>query len=510
MRFEGRGLSYAEFADSIRQAAGGLIERGLQPGDRVGVCLEKGFETVIALFAAAAAGGVFVPINPLLKPSQVGYILRDCDVSVLVTSGFRLEHLRDELNQSSNLSTVICVGDAAEGTGRTSSISILPWRDLSAADGMRLPAGNCQADDVAAILYTSGSTGLPKGVMVSHRNLCVGAESVATYLENDENDRVLSVLPLSFDAGLSQLTTAFHAGACCVLVNYLVPRDIVRICASEAITGITGVPPLWIQLAQLDWPDEAGAGLRYFANTGGHMPRATLDRLRAIFPNAKPFLMYGLTEAFRSTFLDPTEVDRRPDSIGKAIPNAEILVSRPDGSLCKPGEVGELVHCGPLVSLGYWNDPARTAERFRPRPGSNEAGSSQELAVWSGDSVRADEEGYLYFVGRRDDMIKTSGYRVSPTEVEEVGYASGLVGEAVALGIAHPTLGQAIVIVATAPADGKLDAGGLLALYRRELPGFMVPHRIVERDALPRNTNGKIERKSLVAELADLFKEYGG
>lgn len=507
LQFEGSGLSYAEFADAVRQAAAGLIGRGLKPGDRVAVYLEKSFETVIALLATAAAGGVFVPVNPLLKPPQVGYILRDCDVRFLLTSGFRLESLRDELNKGSNLDAVVCVGDAVETTDHVSSVSILPWRDLLAGDDVRLPAASRQADDVAAILYTSGSTGSPKGVMVSHRNLCVGAQSVAAYLENDETDRVLSVLPLSFDAGLSQLTTALHAGACCVLMNYLLPKDIVRICARENITGITGVPPLWIQLAHLDWADKAGGGLRYFANTGGHMPRTTLDRLRTLFPNAKPFLMYGLTEAFRSTYLDPAEVDRRPDSIGKAIPNAEILVVRPDGSLCKPGEVGELVHCGPLVSLGYWNDSVRTAERFRPRPGSNAVGSSQELAVWSGDSVRADEEGYLYFVGRRDDMIKTSGYRVSPTEVEEVAYASGLVGEAVALGITHPTVGQAIVMAATAPADGKLDADALLALYRRELPGFMVPHRIVERDALPRNANGKIERKSLAAEFADLFTE---
>lgn len=507
LRFEGGGLNYTQFAAVIRQAAAGLVALGLNPGDRVAVYLEKGFESVIALLAAAAAGGVFVPINPLLKPQQVGYILRDCDVRVLVTSGLRLGSLRAELSNGSDLGTVVRVGDEIENTDTASPYLILPWDDFLAVEGGGNQTYGRQADDVAAILYTSGSTGSPKGVMVSHRNLCVGAQSVATYLENNGNDRLLSVLPLSFDAGLSQLTTAFYAGACCVLVNYLVPKDIVRICASEKITGITGVPPLWIQLAQLKWPAEVGEGLRYFANTGGHMPRTTLGRLRAIFPNAKPFLMYGLTEAFRSTYLDPAEVDRRPDSIGKAIPNAEILVARPDGSLCEPGEVGELVHCGPLVSLGYWNDPARTAERFRPRPGSDDSRPDTELAVWSGDSVRADEEGFLYFVGRRDDMIKTSGYRVSPTEVEEIAYASGLVGEAAALGIAHPTLGQAILVAATPPPGDKLDADALLVLYRRELPGFMVPHRIVEHDRLPRNANGKIERKTLAAEYARLFTE---
>ncbi|MCZ6763419.1 MAG: acyl-CoA ligase (AMP-forming), exosortase A system-associated [Alphaproteobacteria bacterium] len=507
LRFDGGSLSYAEFTDAIRRAAAGLVELGLNPGDRVAIYLEKGFEAVTALFAAVAADGVFVPINPLLKPQQVEYILRDCDVRVLVTSALRLESLRAELSKGSDLDTVVLIGDTVEDAFTDLPFSILLWPDAMAIENRRASVIRRQADDVAAILYTSGSTGSPKGVMVSHRNLCVGAQSVATYLENNESDRLLSVLPLSFDAGLSQLTTAFYAGACCVLVNYLLPRDIVRICASERITGITGVSPLWIQLAQLEWPSEASDTLRYFANTGGHMPRATLDRLRDIFPKAKPFLMYGLTEAFRSTYLNPDEVDRRPDSIGKAIPNAEILVARPDGSLCEPGEIGELVHCGPLVALGYWNDPARTAERFRPRPGLDAASPDEELAVWSGDFVRADDEGFLYFIGRRDDMIKTSGYRVSPTEVEEVAYTSGLVGEAVALGIAHPVLGQAIVVAATSPPGGRLDVDALLALYRRELPGFMVPHRIVERAALPRSANGKIERKALAVEFAQLFSE---
>ena len=184
------------------------------------------------------------------------------------------------------------------------------------------------------------------------------------------------------------------------------------------------------------------------------MPRSTLGKLRAIFPQAKPYLMYGLTEAFRSTYLDPAEVDRRPDSIGKAIPNAEILVVRPDGTPCDPGEEGELVHRGALVAMGYWNDPERTAERFRPAPGRDGAITTTELAVWSGDIVKADEEGFLYFVGRNDEMIKTSGYRVSPTEIEEVAYATGLVRDAVALGVEDPRLGQRIVLVVS-PAHGR-------------------------------------------------------
>lgn len=507
MRFSGSGLSYAELATEIRRAQSGLMALGLKPGERVGVYLEKNFETVTAMFAAAAAGAAFVPINPLLKPRQVGYILRDCNVRALVTSLPRLDSLREELGECPDIGTVILVGDTANGAADTnSSFSTSSWADLTA--GEESPAiVPRDAGDMAAILYTSGSTGSPKGVVVSHQNLCVGAKSVASYLENNSDDRLLSVLPLSFDAGLSQLTTAFAAGACCVLMNYLLPQDVMKICAAEKITGITGVPPLWIQLAQLNWTDEANSSIRYFANTGGHMPRPTLERLRTNFPHAKPYLMYGLTEAFRSTYLDPAEVDRRLDSMGKAIPNAEILVVRSDGTPCDAEEVGELVHCGPLVSLGYWNDPERTAQRFRPRPGQAASDPDAEIAVWSGDFVRRDEDGFLYFVGRRDDMIKTSGYRVSPTEIEEIAYASGLIGEAIALGIPHPKLGQAIVLVATPPAEGDLDTDALLTCYRQDMPIFMVPRQIVVRDVLHRNANGKLDRTAVATELADLFAE---
>jgi acyl-CoA ligase (AMP-forming) (exosortase A-associated) len=355
--------------------------------------------------------------------------------------------------------------------------------------------------DMAAILYTSGSTGKPKGVVLSHRNLIVGAESVSSYLGNNADDVILSVLPLSFDAGFSQLTTAFSVGAHVVLMNYLLPGDIVRLCAKHSVTGLTCVPPLWIQIANETWPAETAAHLRYFANTGGRMPKPTLDTLRRHFPNAAPYLMYGLTEAFRSTYLDPTEVDRRPNSIGKAIPNAEILVVRPDGSRCGPGEEGELVHRGALVAMGYWNDPARTFERFRPVPGQEQAWRTPELAVYSGDTVVTDEEGFLYFVGRRDEMIKTSGYRVSPNEVEEAAFSTGLVRDAVAIGVDDKALGQRIVLIASPAGAQTLDVEKLLACMKRQLPRYMVPSSVVATDAIPRSPNGKYDRVKLRQEL---------
>jgi acyl-CoA synthetase (AMP-forming)/AMP-acid ligase II len=293
-----------------------------------------------------------------------------------------------------------------------------------------------------------------------------------------------------------------------VLLNYLLPRDVLDALKKERVTGLTAVPPLWIQLAQLKWPDGVDEHLRYIANTGGRMPRETLAQLRRHLPRTKPFLMYGLTEAFRSTYLPPSEVDRRPDSIGKAIPNAEILVLREDGASCEPNEPGELVHRGALVGMGYWNDAEKTAERYRPLA-SGVAGREQglvlpEIAVFSGDTVRMDEEGFLYFVGRRDEMIKTSGYRVSPTEVEEALYATRRVGEAAAFGIAHASLGQVIVVSVTPLPGESVDVDALLAQCRRDLPAYMVPAIVdVRSESLPRNPNGKINRRALAVEYAE-------
>ena len=485
-------ISYAELWRDAQAFAGGLGQVGLERGERVGIFLDKRIETVVSIFGTSAGGGVFVPINPVLRPKQVAYILGDCGVRVLVTTAERYALIRDELAGCPALEHVIVLGGASEPGLRT-------WDEFLGAGDAGEPAAIDV--DMAAILYTSGSTGKPKGVVLSHRNLLTGGASVSQYLGNHRDDCILAALPLSFDAGFSQLTTAFTVGAHVVLVNYLLPADVVRLCVRHQVTGLTCVPPLWIQLADQQWPAEATRSLRYFANTGGRMPRATLDRLRAIFPDAEPYLMYGLTEAFRSTYLDPAEVDRRPDSIGKAIPNAEILVVREDGSPCAPGEEGELVHRGALVAMGYWGDPERTGERFRPAPGREDGICTTEIAVWSGDVVVADEDGFLYFVSRRDEMIKTSGYRVSPTEIEEVVYGTGLVRDAVALGVDDPRIGQHIVL-AVSPANGNdLLPEALLSELKRQLPLYMVPKHIVVRPTLPRSPNDKFDRNLLRQEL---------
>lgn len=502
-------VTYAQLGQLVARVAAGLRRLGLAKGDRVGVYLDKRIETVAAMFGTSAAGGVVVPINPLLRARQVGHILADCRPHVLVTTPARAALLAEQLATSGAVRHLVVV-DPETGAGPDQTRTV-DWESFTRAEPAAVESGSAGTaavdsvgidTDPAAIFYTSGSTGQPKGVVVSHRNLLVGAESVATYLENSSDDVILAALPLSFDAGFSQLTTGFHAGAHVVLVNYLVPGDVVRHCAEHGVTGLTAVPPLWIQLADQPWPPEATRRLRYFANTGGRMPKTVLDKLRTIFPAAKPFLMYGLTEAFRSTYLDPSQVDARPDSIGKAIPNAEVLVVRADGSLCDPGEPGELVHRGALVSLGYWNDPVRTAERFRPAPGRDPHLCTTELAVWSGDTVVRDNEGFLYFVGRDDEMVKTSGYRVSPTEIEEVAYASGPVRDAVALGVDDDRLGQHIVLVVAPTAGERLDPDLLHRRLRKQLPLYMVPKQIVVREYLPRSPNGKFDRQRIRQELA--------
>ncbi len=473
-------ISYAALWQATQAFGQALGRLDLPRHTRIGIWLDKRTEAVIASFGASVAGCVFVPINPLLKPEQVAYILRDCDVRLLLTGPASVPIAGPVLHE---------------------------WSAFLLQGGCSRPAAT--ELDMAAILYTSGSTGRPKGVVLSHRNLVAGAKSVASYLGNHPGDSLLAVLPLSFDAGFSQLTTAFHAGARVVLLNYLMPRDIVKALEREQITGMTAVPPLWIQLAGLKLPESIAKHLRYFANTGGHMPRQTLDMLRQQLPDSAPYLMYGLTEAFRATYLPPEEVERRPDSMGRAIPDNEVFVLREDGSECAADEPGELVQRGPLVAMGYWNDAAKTAERFRPLPAAlrPEGLMLPEIAVYSGDTVRRDAEGFLYFVGRRDEMIKTSGYRVSPGEVEEEVHATGLVRECAAFGVPHPVLGAAIVLAAC-PAPGT-DAAALLAALKPRCPAWQLPAHIALSDApLPRNANGKIDRKQLADEFATLFERH--
>ena len=507
-------VPYAVLAQLIQRVAQGLCGLGLQKQDRVAIYLPKRVETVATCFGTSLAGGVFVPVNPLLKAPQVGHILRDSGATVLLTSADRLADLSHEVSQASSIRHIVIVGADQRPDRLAGAIESLLWQDL--LDGAAGRTHRVIDRDIVSILYTSGSTGRPKGVVLSHANMVTGARSVAEYLENRPDDRLLAVLPFSFDYGFSQLTTAFLVGASVTLIDHLFAKDVISAVERDRITGLAAVPPLWIQLADLAWPRGITEHLRYITNSGGRMPRATLEKLRAALPATRPFLMYGLTEAFRGTYLPPDQLDRRPDSIGQAIPNAEIVVVRPDGSACAPNEPGELVQRGSLVALGYWNDPAKTAERFKPAPGQQSELPLTEMAVWSGDTVRMDDDGFLYFVGRRDEMIKSSGYRISPTEVEEVVYASGKVSDAVAVGAPHPALGEAIVLVAAPPSpenpaaavawDPTLATAALLDHCRAQMPGYMVPARIEWLEVLPRNPNGKFDRPAIAALYRSVFE----
>ncbi|ATE67176.1 acyl-CoA ligase (AMP-forming), exosortase A system-associated [Rhizorhabdus dicambivorans] len=455
-----------------------LLAQGLAPGDRVASWLSKQRLACLLPLAAARAGLVHVPVNPLLKHPQVAHILADSGAKLLIAGRGRANTLEP--------------GDRPQGC------ALLIDEEAGAAlldgDDVLVPSV-ADPDELVAILYTSGSTGRPKGVMLSHANLWLGAVSVADYLGLEPDDRTLALLPLSFDYGQNQLLSTWAAGGCVHPLDYLTPRDVVRAVGKHGITTLAGVPPLWIQLAESDWPPESVAPLRRLTNTGGRMSVPLVRRLRALFPQARLFSMYGLTEAFRSTYLDPGLIDAHPDSIGGAIPFAEILVVRPDGSIAADGEPGELVHAGPLVAQGYWDDAERTAQRFRPAPAASAYGGT---AVWSGDTVVRDAEGLLRFVGRDDEMIKSSGNRISPTEIEEAAVASGAAAEAVALGLPDERLGQAILLYARPLGDGAKTR--LIDWFKRNLPGFMQPARVVWRDELPRNANGKLDRAALRAE----------
>lgn len=458
----GETLSYAALDEVVGRMADRLLALGMKPGDRVAAWIGKTRLACMAPLACARAGLVHVPINPVLRRAQAEHILADSGARLLIANRARLETLEARAEQ------VV----AAE-----------EWVDGDRA----LPPGTAAPDDLAALLYTSGSTGRPKGVMLSHANLWLGSVSVAHYLGLSASDRTLCVLPLAFDYGQNQLLSTWYAGGQAIAFDYLLPRDVVRAVERSGATVLAGVPPLWVQLAEQEWGG-AGASLRTVTNSGGHMPEPLVRKLRTLFPEVRLHLMYGLTEAFRSASLDPALVDEKPDAVGTAIPFSEISVRRTDGSEAAAGEEGELVHAGPLVAHGYWNDPERTAQRFR------------EGAVWSGDRAVVGTDGLLRIRGRDDAMIKVSGHRVSPSEVEEAALASGAVEDGAALGVKDERLGQRIVLVAVA--RGEAADERLQRWFAAELPAHLRPSEVRWVDALPLSPNGKIDRAAISAELS--------
>ena len=480
--FKDRTLSFDALNRRIGQLAAWLAHAVPEQGARVATWLPKSELACLMPLAAVRAGLVHVPVNPLLKRAQVAHIVGDSGARMLISNKARLDTL-----EPGDAPVTVLEGDALGEAERL--------------DPLGLSSGG--AADLAAILYTSGSTGRPKGVMLSNANLWLGAVSVAHYLKLAPHDRVLGVLPLAFDYGQNQLLSTWYAGGAVAPLDYLTPRDVVKAVERFGITTIAAVPPLWVQLVEQNWPEDVAARLQRLTNSGGALTPGLVKSLRNLFKKADIFAMYGLTEAFRSTFLEPGLIDIEPTSIGTEIPFAEVKVVADDGTEAGPDEEGELVHAGPLVAQGYWQDPARTAERFRPAPVFSRYGGN---AVWSGDRARRDARGLLYFVGRRDAMIKTSGNRVSPQEVEEAALATGLVAEAVALGLPDAALGQAIHLVVR---GNEAHAEDLRARLVRELPNFMVPKAVHWRAELPVSPNGKLDRVTLAAQLQEGLVQEG-
>jgi acyl-CoA ligase (AMP-forming) (exosortase A-associated) len=489
-------LSYREVARRSNGLAKGLRRAGLVRGDRIGIYLEPSVAQVISIFGVSETGGVFVPINATLFPEQVGHIAKDCGMKGLITTAAKLSTLTPLLDQIPSLEFVVLTG---EGNAPQTGLPAHRLEDLYELSGPPECREQAISKDLAAILYTSGSTGKPKGVMLSHANVMAGSTIVSTYLGITSAERILAVLPFSFDAGMNQLMTAFQQGGTIVLINFVFAREVVQMLLRERITGLAGVPTLWSLLAQPSstLQKQPLTNLRYITNTGGAMPQAVLKVLRQALPTTKIFLMYGLTEAFRSTYLPPEELDRRPTSMGKAIPDTEILVLKEDGKLCEPGEIGELVHRGPTVSLGYWNRAEDTARALRPNPVLPPEMGDSERVCYSGDLVKTDDEGFLYFVGRRDTMIKSSGFRISPTEIEEVLFQTGKLRGAAAIGIPDDVLGQVVKVFVVAKDGTPLDPQELLSICAEKMPRYMVPKFLEVLDELPKTSSGKVDYPAL-------------
>jgi acyl-CoA ligase (AMP-forming) (exosortase A-associated) len=480
-----RQVTYTELIAAAWLQAGTLRAAGVARGDRVGICLRRSVEAVAAFFATYLVGGVAVVIHDSLRARQVQHILDHSGARCLVTDTRQLacaNGIRFPDQHIINLD---------QGTPR-----------------VRLSAREAAIGaDLALIIYTSGSTGLPKGVMLSHANLIAGARIVADYLKLSGQDNVISLLPFSFDYGLNQLLTSVLVGATLTIQRSLFPWDICTTLRRESITGMAGVPALWLQLAQAHspFPKQSFPHLRYITNSGGRMPEQTVRDIRRWHPHVDIYLMYGLTEAFRSTFLPPGEVDRRPDSIGKAIPDNEILVVGEDGRACAPGDVGELVHRGSTVSLGYWRDPDSTARLFRPHPLAS--GEPRETVVFSGDLVKRDQEGYFYYVGRKDQLIKSSGFRISPEEIESCVFASELVANVVAFAVPRNET-EVEIVAAVIPRDrSTFDKAALNRFCRAEMPEYLRPHVIWPRDTFPLTTSGKPDRHTIRSQYADCRRQ---
>lgn len=491
---EGRRLTYREIESDANRFAHGLIARGVKRGDRVVLFLDNCVEAATAIWGVLKAGAVFVMANPTTKPDKLTYLLNNCRATVLVAQSRRLRGFESCWDEAPYLSLLVTVGDA-DATG--GPITVVSWSQLIAEHAGQVlpPPKRCIDVDLAALVYTSGSTGNPKGVMLTHHNMVSANRSITTYLRNTPDDVVLNVLPLSFDYGLYQWLMCCNYGGTLVLEkSFTYPHATLERIVTEKVTGFPIVPTIAAILLQMDLAKYDLSGLRYFSNTGAAFPVEYIQRLRRLLPHVTIFSMFGLTECKRVSYLPPEEIDRRTGSVGKAMPNCEVMILDEQGAVVAPHEVGELVVRGSNVMKGYWDAPEETARRLRP------GRIPHEMWLYTGDLFRADDEGFLYWVGRKDDIIKSRGEKVSPREVEETLLQHPGIAEAAVIGVDDPVLGQAIRAVIRLHAGMELTSRDVMLHCRQYLEDFMVPQQVEICAALPKTPNGKIDKKLLATQ----------
>lgn len=484
-------LTYAELEAESNRLANALIQVGFQKGDRAAIFLVNSMESVISIFGILKAGGAFVVINPTTKSDKLAYMLNDCAARVLITSGSSVQAIETAENEIPSLEWIVTCGSPAPAPGKPGKPRLSFERDLPQFPE-ELKDRRCIDMDLASIIYTSGSTGRPKGVTLTHLNMISAANSITEYLENTPEDIILNVLPLSFDYGLYQALMAAKIGGTLVLEkSFVYPYQVIERIQQEHVTGFPGVPTVFAILLQTMKDLEPGIfdGIRYVTNTGAALPPSHIQRLRALFRKARVYSMYGLTECKRVSYLPPEELDRRPTSVGRGMPNEEVYIVDKNGNRVGPGVVGELVIRGSNVMAGYWNLPEETAKVLRP------GRYPWERVLYSGDLFKMDEEGFLYFVSRQDDIIKSRGEKVSPKEVENVIYELDDVQEVIVSGVPDPTLGEAIKADIVLVAGSPLTAADIIGHCKKRLENFMVPKYVEFRDQLPKTDSGKLKRE---------------
>jgi amino acid adenylation domain-containing protein len=486
-------LTYRDIEERSNSLAGALAAAGVQRGDRVAICLENSPEAVVSVFAALKAGAVFLPLNPSIKAEKLSYVLNNCRAATVILSGRKAEAMRSCWAQTPHLRSAFVKGDAgsaAAGGGRP----FFSLDEAGDADG-GTPARSPNIDlDLAALLYTSGSTGKPKGVMLTHRNICSAATSVTHYLENTPDDVILNVLPLFFGYGLYQVLITFQSGGTVILErSFALPHATLEKIGRERVTGWAIVPTVAALLLQMDLTVYDFSSVRYLTNAGAALPVEYVRQLRQRLPHVELFLMYGQTECIRTSYLDPAEVDRYPDSVGKAMPNCEAYVVDEQGRRLPPGALGELVVRGSNVMPGYWELPEETAKVLRPGPLPGEA------VLHSGDLFKMDSEGRLFFVSRMDDLIKVRGQRLGPKEIEDVLCRMPGVVQAVVVGVPDPILGTAIRAIVQLADGARLTPQEVMAYCAEHLEDFMVPKIVEFCDVFPTTDSGKISRQELRA-----------